>query len=215
MSWPAVHSELYTVAKLRQGFSIARFGDGEMKLADGAGYVREPVNEELGAELREIMANPDPRCIVGIPTFDSSSPKFKNWVRHKQRFLRLLNPDMEYYSAFISRPDSAPWIRTKAFAQLMGSLWQDKRAAVVCERKGSAFRAVKSTAKKASHIECPSEKAYAIIDALEQAVLDAKPEIAILSVGPTASCLANRLASRGIQAIDIGSGGKFIAELLK
>jgi hypothetical protein len=45
-------------------------------------------------------------------------------------------------------------------------------------------------------------------------VVSTKPDIAILSCGMTATCLANRLSKHGIQAIDFGSGGSFIAKLL-
>jgi len=215
MKYPKVHSEFDTLATLRKGYSIARLGDGEFKMIDGKGYVREPPNPELSDELRSVLTNPHPRCIVGIPTMNPNGPKVENWQRHEERFLRMLSPAVEYYSAFISRPDSAPWIRTQRFAKLYQSLWLDKRVVVICERKGSAFRAVRIGSRSAVHVECPTEQAYAVIDALEAAALQPRPDIVILSCGPTATCLANRLAARGVQAIDFGSGGSFIVRLLE
>jgi hypothetical protein len=38
--------------------------------------------------------------------------------------------------------------------------------------------------------------------------------VTVLSVGPTATVLANRLAARGIQALDLGSAGGFLLRLL-
>jgi hypothetical protein len=213
MAWPKVHDEFETLKKLQQGYSIARFGDGEFKMMDGAGYVREPPNKKLAHELRQVMRSPHPMCLRGIPTFDERSPKFKTWVKHTERFTRLLRAKGEFYSAFISRPDSAPWIRTREFALEFQKLWLGKRVAVLCEINGSALRAV-GERPSVVHIICPSHKAYAQIDHFENRIVAEEVDIAILSCGMTATCLAKRLAARGIQAIDFGSGGSFIAKLL-
>lgn len=215
MSWPLVQDEFRTIKMLQQGYSIARFGDGEFKMMDGAGYVREPPNKKLAAELRHVLRSPAPKCLRGIPTFDTRSPKYETWSKHIDRFSRLLRKTRgPFYSAFISRPDSAPWIRNKEYALSVEQLWAGKKVAVLCEKTGSAIRAVEARTCSATHIECPSHEAYKLIDAFEAQIAHIRPEIAILSCGMTATCLANRLARRGIQAIDFGSGGSFIAKLL-
>jgi hypothetical protein len=213
MGWPKVHDEFETLTKLQQGFSIARFGDGEFKMMDGAGYVREPPNKKLAHELRQVMRSPHPMCLRGIPTFDPRSPKYSTWVKHTERFTRLLRAKGPFYSAFISRPDSAPWIRTREFALEFQKLWLGKRVAVLCEINGSALRAV-GERPSVVHVICPSHKAYAQIDHFENRIVAEEVDIAILSCGMTATCLAKRLAARGIQAIDFGSGGSFLAKLL-
>jgi hypothetical protein len=38
--------------------------------------------------------------------------------------------------------------------------------------------------------------------------------VALLSCGPTATCLANRLARRGIQGVDMGSVGGMLVRLM-
>jgi len=235
VEYPQVTGEFETVEELLRGKSLARFGDGELKLMDGQGYFREPKNEKLGAELLEVLQRPAANCLVGIPTMDFNGPKYENWIRHRDRFAKLLaqGPSVEskalssesdlgpqsstlnaYYSAFITRPDSAPWINCLEYARLVEQLWKDKRAAVLSERDNSILKVVRLSAKKLKHVECPHREAYAEIDALERALVRAKPEIALLSCGPTATCLANRMASRGIQAVDIGSAGGFLLKLL-
>lgn len=213
MGWPKVHDEFETLAKLQQGYSIARFGDGEFKMMDGAGYVREPPNKKLAHELRQVMRKPHPMCLRGIPTFDPRSPKYPTWVKHTERFTKLLRAKGPFYSAFISRPDSAPWIRNREFALEFQKLWLGKRVAVLCEMDGSALRAV-GERPGVVHVICPSHKAYAHIDHFENRIIAEEVDIAILSCGMTATCLAKRLAARGIQAIDFGSGGSFIAKEL-
>jgi hypothetical protein len=217
MSYPKVHTEDETIAKLREGYSISRFGDGEFKMIDGAGYVREPPNPKLAGELRGILRNPPPKLIRGIVTMDPSGPKYPTWKKHIGRFSRLLNRSRgQFYSAFISRPDSAPWIRTREFAEAFVSVWEMKRVAVLCEPESKTLTLVKHTnnAHDYLHVVCPSHGAYAHIDDFEQQIVDFKPHVALLSCGMTATCLAARLARRGIQAIDFGSGGKYLLEEL-
>lgn len=214
MNYPEVVGEVDTIAELQRGSSIARFGDGEFKLIVGEGYVREPANFRLAKELKRVVKNPHPSCIVGLPRLDEKGPKNDNWTARIHRYIPFLRESQTYYSAFISRPDSAPWINNVKFAKLLQTLWLDRHVAVVCEPKSSMRRMLEYGARKITHIECPSENAYSLIDLFEKAIVEIKPQIAFLGCGVTATCLANRLARRGIQTIDFGSGGAFVAKLL-
>lgn len=214
MKYPDVVDEMATVNELMKGSSIARLGDGEFKLIVGQGYVREPANPRLGKELRNVVANPHPGCIVGIPRLTVKGPKNGNWLARTERFIPYLARRTTYYSAFISRPDSAPWINRLKFARKMQSLWLDREVVALCEPKSSLRRMLAFGAAKVTHIECPSSNAYALIDLFEKAIVQMRPQIAFLACGPTATCLANRLARRGVQTIDLGSGGSFLAKLL-
>lgn len=215
MTYPQVIGEFKTVDAVLTGKSLARFGDGELKLMDGKGYFREPESAELGGELLHVLQRPAANCLVGIPTMDPAGPKYAGWIRHADRFAKLLRPDcVQYYSAFVTRPDSAPWINSMTFAFKIRDLWKGKRVAVLAEPGNSILKAVKLSAKKVKHVPCPHREAYAEIDRLEAAITGGKPEIALLSCGPTATCLANRLALRGIHAVDIGSAGGYLLRLL-
>lgn len=211
-TYPTVLDEFATIAAVARGMNLGRCGDGEAKIACGYGYSREPGSRELAEEMREFIRTPRDGCLVGIPQLNDASPKLDTWLRNAGRFIALADQKRIYYSAFVSRPDSAPWIRTQAFIDSVHDLWRGKRAVVVCERKGSMHATVRMTAAKAQHIECPRAEAYAQIDYLEQAIVDVMPEIAVLSAGPTATLLANRLAGR-VHAIDLGSAGKFLRGL--
>jgi len=214
VKYPKVAGEFETIALLKQGSSLARFGDGELKIMHGAGYVREPVNPELTAELRRVFLTPDPRCLIGIPTLNRRGPKYANWTRHAARFNSLVVPGQKYVSAFVSRPDSSPWINVRAYALRVQAIWEGKRVVVVCEKSGSMISTVRKAAGRAFHLSCPRHRAYSRIDVLEADIIEMAPDVAILCAGPTASCLANRLAARGIQAVDFGSAGQFLGRLL-
>lgn len=223
MNYPQVLGEFETIEAVLAGKSIARFGDGEFKLADGKGYFREPGNQRLGAELLEILRYPAADCLVAIPTMDPKGPKYEGWIRHRERFAKLLAVGAKdfsplqsriFYSAFITRPDSAPWINCIDYARRIEGLWKGRRAAILCEPGNSILKVARLSAKRMKHIVCPHREAYAEIDALERAIAKSKPDIALLSCGPTATCLANRLAALGMQAVDIGSAGGFLLKLL-
>lgn len=214
ISYPQVMNEFDTIAKASQGFCLSRFGDGELKMAYGNGYSRQVGNPRLAAELTRILCRPNKRCIVGIPTMNPDGPKYQNWTRHIPRFLPLLSSGVVYYSAFVTRPDSSPWIATRAYAESVQAMWAGKKTAVLCERKGSMFRAVAPASRSAIHVECPRVGAYDEIDRLEYEVMRVCPEIVIMSAGPAATCLADRLARRGVHAVDMGSAGRFIIRML-
>jgi hypothetical protein len=78
VKYPTVAGEFETVGALLKGHSIARFGDGELKLAYAKEYLREPANDKLAAELRGSLEAPAPGCLVGIPTLDPNGPKYLN-----------------------------------------------------------------------------------------------------------------------------------------
>lgn len=207
--YPRVKGEFETVRRLLKGSSIARFGDGELKILEGREYSREPRNGLLTAELRMLVAYPNAGCVIGLPTMDPAGPKYQNWRRHERRFCGHFwrGDGNRYYSAFITRPDSAADnLESQEYFALISRLWSGKRATVVSEPDSKTLACVQMMADTV-HVECPSHQAYSVIDQLEQTVIESKPEVALLSCGPTATCLANRLAGRGIHAIDMGSVG--------
>ncbi len=211
--YPKVAGEVETVRKICEGFSISRFGDGEVKMIERHVYTREltPV-PDLSRELRDVIENPHPRCLIGIPTMDPKGTKYENWQRHKGRFTKYFHDKdgRSYYSALITRPDCGVWMESRAYYEEVIRIWADKkRVAIVSEATSKLLSCIRET-HEVAHIECPMYGAYATIDHMERQVVKAKPDIALLSFGPTAKCLANRLSEHGIQAVDLGSIGGFL-----
>ncbi len=216
--YPRVEGEFDTVRRLLKGRSIARFGDGELKLLDGAGYSREPANAKLSEEMRALVNAPHPDCLVAIPTMDPAGPKYQNWLRFEARFCRYFDRSdgRRYASAFITRPDSAADdIETPEYFDLISRLWAGReRVVVLSERESKLLAVVRAMAASIVHVTCPRRMAYAVIDDLERKIVAAEPTIALLSCGPTATCLANRLAARGVQGVDLGSIGGMLLRLM-
>lgn len=214
MSYPKVYGEFETVAKIAKGFSIARFGDGELKVLDGKGYTRERVAvPALTAELRQIVRAPHPRCLIGIPTMDPAGTKYDNWIRHTDRFCKYFNAGdgNVYYSSLMTRPDCGAWLETHDYYLRVVKIWeQKKRICVVSEPDSKLLSHVRLSHRDVTHVHCPMYEAYAHIDRMQNEVVMARPEIALLSVGVTATCLAHRLTTNGIHAVDLGSIGGFL-----
>jgi hypothetical protein len=190
-------SEVETINALIDGHSLSRFGDGELKCAEGFGYCSQPPNQKMAKELRGIMR--ESTAICAIPTMDKNGPRVEWWERHRDRFLKHLSMGRVYGSAFIGIPVLAPWIDTKEYADLVSQIWAGKDVIAVCHKDHSMPNMLAQRAKSVRHVECPAIDAYAAIDELE-AQCDA---LTIIAAGPTATCLANRLAKK-VQAIDLG-----------
>lgn len=186
---------------------------------EGGNQVRESANPVLAKELRQIVAGKNKEhCLIAIPTMDPKGSKYRTiepstgkavgWFRHKERFCKHLSPDVEYWSALITRPDCGSWMLTPDYAKAVQSIWLGKKVAVIASEGSKVLRAVQFT-QEALSIPCPSRLAYAEINELEQKALRSGCEIVLISAGVTATCLANRLSPR-IQAVDIGSIGGFL-----
>jgi hypothetical protein len=117
--YPSVIGEFDTLKALVAGASIARYGDGELKMCrvetPPVGIKSQRGDTALSDRLREILIDSGD-CLVGIPNIHDvvkehvSDQKVEHWARHAMYLTYLI--DRPYYSSFITRPDSAPWIHT-------------------------------------------------------------------------------------------------------
>lgn len=211
MHYPPVLGESETLDLILKGKSIARFGDGEFKIAKGGACVSQVADPKLAEELSAILVAKDEQCLVGVPTMDPSGPKYHSWARYKHIYPRQMNPKKHYVSAFVSRPDSAPWINTEEFFDRMQSLWAGRGVGLVgCEERSLTQKfLIETGAAMVFLARCPRRDAYACIDELEERCLQSQLDRFILCAGPTATCLAMRLSRKGKHAIDLGHIGMF------
>jgi len=216
MTFPQVAGEFETVTMIAQGYSIARFGDGELKMMDGFGYTRtnyKPV-PGLTQELRRIVSLPHPKCLIGIPTMDPTGLKYEGWKRHRDRFTKFFREGdgNKYYSSLITRPDCGAWMETHEYYLHVCKIWEGyRRITVVSEPESKLLTHTRMLpGVDVTHVECPSYDAYEKIAFLQAAVIESRPQLALLSIGTTATVLAYRLAHHNIHAVDLGSIGGFL-----
>lgn len=199
MTYPNVIGEVETLALVSAGKSLARYGDGEFKLCRGHGIKSQRYDQTLRDRLRDILMDSG-ECWVGIPNIRSETPKASFW----QPFAAMsdLLTDRPYASAFITRPDSAPWIDTSEYWQAVEQLWRDQDVTLVRGSAKSLSPDDLSSARSVTDIVCPPQHAYADYDAILERI--GTPKRALLSLGPTATVLAVDLCARGVHAIDLG-----------
>lgn len=209
MNYPNdIVGEWETMLAVARGASIARYGDGEFNLVRGGNCVSQRMAPGIQVELQNILKSKDENLLVAIPRLDSRSPKNVNWVKCCARYGTYLSHSKRYYSAFVTRPDSAPWIATPSYFDLIESLWAGKDITMVygSKRSLSADFPALASAKSIEVVECDYAHTYHKIALIEQDILRRKPEIVLLMCGPTATCLAARLAGKK-HAIDLGHIG--------
>lgn len=209
--YPAVLSEEATLARVLAGESIARYGDGELKLMLGRRCVSQLFLKEIQHELRELIGSQKTASIVAIPTLDARSPKLQLWQGMASKFGNLVSMKVTYGSAFITRPDSAPWIATPEFFNKIESLWQGQRVTFVGNGQRSLTpKFLQDTgAEHVDWVECSYAHSYPQIDVLTKRAAEKGNHRILLCVGPTATCMAERLAKLGHHAIDLGHIGMF------
>lgn len=209
MKYPRVLSEVETIERAASGVSIARLGDGELRLAVGGDCIsqREKM-PRLVAELKEMLRVPRAGCLICIPHM--AGPKAENWRRYgATRFTSMYGLE-EYGSAFITRPDSAPWIDAPDYWASVRDLWRGKDVVlVVGDKKSLTVEMMADEARSVREVVGPRQNAYRDIDRIEREI--GKPSgVAILCLGATATVLAWRLAAKGVHALDLGHIGMFM-----
>jgi len=205
-------NEWETLNAIQRGYSISRFGDGEFKVI--LRPKKTPRFRELCPLLKEILSVNLPKFMAAIPTtllrYDNiAEPRKAFW----QRFFKGSGENIKEYltaelygSAFISRADTVPEIRTKKY----WSAWRD-----LCE--GRYVVGVNNNETKGSALE-PLEFLRideTVIVSIENAwknrdkVLREYPKdsLILLKCGVPATVYAYLLYKRGYQAIDVGRLG--------
>jgi len=206
--YPKVVDEFDTLRQVIAGKSIARYGDGEFNLVRGGNCVSQRRVPGIQIELQNILKGNNPNLLVAIPRLDVRSPKNVNWMKCCLHYGSYLSPTKQYHSAFITRPDSAPWIATDEYYGMIESLWQGQDITMVYGSQRSlsnTFPAMLS-AKSIAVVETDYAHTYPKIDMIEQQIRAAKNKRVLLMCGPTATCLAARLAG-DFHAIDLGHIG--------
>lgn len=196
--------ESETLRRAIAGASLSRFGDGELRLCVGGKSISQDFDGRLCGELRGILAAS--KALVCVP--NPRSP-VRAWDYYRgPLFARLFRMPL-YGSAFISRPDSAPWINVPEYWREVAKLWQGRDIVFVRGTDRSLRVRQLDGALSLAVITAPERNAYAEVDSLERAIGTPRGSV-ILCLGATATVLAHRLAAKGVHALDLGHLGMFL-----
>jgi hypothetical protein len=209
MAYPKVLDEAATLEAILSGRSIARYGDGELRVALNRSCVSQEADDKLAAELRAILADEQNGLLVGIPNIESKTPKKESWSRFGREGFTRLYGQPEYASSFITRPDSAPWIDTAAYWNRVYDIWRGKDVLRIAGDEKSIRHDQLTEARTVRDIAAPRQHAYREIDRIEEEVCG-HPGPIVMCLGCTATALAARLHKKGLWGIDLGHIGMFM-----
>jgi hypothetical protein len=218
--YPKVLSEWETIYKaLRQGLSLSRFGDGEIRLAVGPPAKPSKTQGHVPGLQNELsrMLRGKTHSLVCLPRISPTLPLYdKLWSKFLQpKWTKIIEP-AEYGSSFITRPESAPEIDDPKYWDMISRLWAGRRVTLVIgapDAAGKHYSLIEDDLIEAQHvtvIEGPERDAYAEIDHLDREIGPQRDRVVLLCLGATATCLAERCAARGVQALDLGHIGRHV-----
>lgn len=206
-SYPTVVGESETLDLVLSGRSLARYGDGELKMADHVAGIKSQAADPALSDRLRIILQTSGECLVGIPNIRSDTPKAEHWGRY-MRFGTLLVAGRRYASSFVTRPDSAPWINTAEYWDRVESLWRDRDVTLVRGSSKSLTAEDLIGARSVTEILAPRQHAWGSYQQLLDRI--GTPARALLCLGPTATVMAVDLCAKGVHAIDLGHIGMFL-----
>ncbi len=216
-----IKSTLETLDKLIEGYSISRYGDGELSLTykkkkSGINYQED--NEILRNRLTEILKSDLDKHLVAIPRpfvkiddliLGEAYFWSKYYYTNKSNLNKYLEKEKVYYDAMISR-FYMPYLDKKDCQKVVEKLimlFKDKNILIIegeSTRFGLGNKLLKSS-RTVRRILCPSKNAFKVYDKILKRIrIEDKNNIVLMALGPTATILAYDLAKEGYQAIDVG-----------
>jgi hypothetical protein len=130
MKYPLMYSEDETLDLAIGGISLARFGDGELRIAKGGRSVSQKEDEKLAKAFRQ-MLHDKTHALVCLPNLNSNSPAMWFWEKYKKAHYVDMYGRKEFGSTWITRPDCAPWIDRADYWIKITKLWAGKDIVLV------------------------------------------------------------------------------------
>lgn len=199
--------------------SLARFGDGELKVMLGADINFQHSSALLSERLKEVFLSRNSQLLIGIPDvfehldrYDSTEQSF--WQYHlrfrRWHWYRYIRRSQSYASTFLSRFYSMEYDAHLASIRLkqLRRMWEGRDILLVegTNSKLGVGNDLFQNAATIRRILCAAKDAFSSYDAILQTTLSkAQPDdLIILALGPTATVLAADLCHSGLQALDLG-----------
>lgn len=218
-SLPKVASVEETIRTIRdEHCSIARFGDGEIKLVAGKDISFQAAMPIAVQKLRETLNCDTEGLLIAVADIFGDRSRYTDkanryWKKHLSRYRRVwykyLRKGKQYYNASVTRQYISlrnPEESRKIFA-LFKQIW-DGRDIVFIEGEKSRLGVGNDlfcNARSIRRILGPTTQAFSRYNAiLEKACTMEKDVLFLLALGPCATALARDLHLRGYQAVDVG-----------
>lgn len=217
-----IMSDEETIDKILAGYSISRYGDGELQWMLGTNENSfQKGSPKLKKRLLEVFNSNEKNHLVCLTNAFTEMDNFayddklfwqllirKNWSMYKT----VIKLDRLYGNANLSRPymlyNNKYKKKAGAKFEYIKKIWDNKKILIVEGEKTrlGVGNDLMDNAKEIKRLICPSKDAFDVYDNILEFIkdMDYKADLAILALGPTATILAYDLAKTGIQGIDIG-----------
>lgn len=218
--FPIIKSVDETLQMVKDGYSMSRYGDGELNMILGRNFSTFQKSDEiLISRLKEILKSSEPKHIVCLPdiygNFDNKNKEHKEWFRRhlanggREADYKLFDLQKVYYNAFITRPykDYVDKSGAKERFDALKEIWSNRDITII---EGSKTRFgvgndLLDNVRSCQRILGPAVNAFdRYEELLEEAKKIVKSRLVLIALGHTATVLAYDLAKEGYQAIDIG-----------
>jgi hypothetical protein len=208
-------SMLETVRQLAEGKSIARWGDGEIKLMLQPEFdlMFQKSSKDLAKDLRALMIAHDSmsdKLLLALPTVYTTRLWMGIWAENWYKLKPILEASTAMWAnTHITRPSFFQRHGREA-VDAWRKVWDGKRVCIVAG-KGSRFEMIPELFDNVANVvrvDSEPTDAYAKLEQLTS-TLDSVSDVDLflIALGPTGTVLAGHLASQAggsRQAIDIG-----------
>ncbi|WP_136193466.1 GT-D fold domain-containing glycosyltransferase [Actinomyces procaprae] len=208
-------SMLETLDRVSEGYSLARWGDGEVRLMLQPEFqlMFQQPDACLAAELRGILEANDTTSgylLLGMPTVFTTRLWMGIYAESWHELAPILKSSVAPWgNTHVSRPLAFQRCGERA-VEGWRRVWNRKSVCIIAGR-GSKFELIPQlfdNALSVDRIDAPPRDAFAEIDAVKADVLSApSADVYLLALGPTATVLASWLSSEdggSRHAVDIG-----------
>lgn len=206
-----------TLQALVGGASIARFGDGELRLCLGHAIKSQPAWLDLQLRLVEVLRAQVDGLLIGVPWYDDAAladmgdrERAAFWHLNRRRLIGLWDPGHTYHSAFISRPDALTENEFSGLYTLWEDLWRGRDVVLVGNASATLARKtpLAQCARSITKVEVPQRDAWRDYDRIIASCLGHdRASLFLVAAGAAATVIAHDLHLAGRQAIDCGHLG--------
>jgi glycosyltransferase family protein len=202
---PAYCSIEETIRLMQNGYSISRFGDGEMAIMIGHSLAFQKFSPSLAERLKEIIKYTDDKFLPCLVSFKNEIGPFfyRFYSLHLAKLKNFFNYSIRYGNPMISRLEGFLTVDIKEYRKI----WNDRKVVFVFSSKGrfEIEAALFDNIKEYKTIDIPPKNAFDEYDRIfREAKQFSKDYLFLIAAGATASVLAYDLYKDGYQAIDIG-----------
>ena len=198
---------------IKEGYSIARFGDGEFAaIRKMQRWNFQGVSEYLSERLKEVLQTKDDKILIALNPFfygslfhlpELDADGVRAYMRPEVRKFHseLLDPERTYADALFHNMSCDEDVKE------IKKLWNDRDCVIIegVHTGSGVGNDLFGGCNSLQRIICPAENAVDVYDEiLKKATEQPKDKLMLLALGPTATVLAYDLYKAGYQAVDMG-----------